>query len=243
MKGLPEIAIPSRERPKEQLTLEYLSKIRYPREKIRLFLDSDAEARAYARWRNYVAEIVVEPASGITQKRNQILDFYDEGQRLIMLDDDLKGFYVLSRRRLRELTASEVFDFIYKGFAVAEMVGTKLWGIYPVFNHFFMKPRIAIGRYFIIGSFMALVKSAIRFDERLPLKQDYDFTLSHCAAYGKVVRLDYIVGNFRHYNRGGVERLRKAGKEREAYQYLLRKWGPWVRPNPRRENELLIVEG
>lgn len=66
----------------------------------------------------------------------------------------------------------------------------------------------------------------MRYDENIPLKEDYDMTLQQLNRYRVVLRL-----NMYHYiclqavNKGGCASLRNRQREKEENLKLLRKWG------------------
>ena len=49
-----------------------------------------------------------------------------------------------------------------------------------------MRAKPEVWKYFILGDFFAAENSHCRFDERLSVKEDYDFTRSHLEAFGEV---------------------------------------------------------
>jgi hypothetical protein len=94
---------------------------------------------------------------------------------------------------------------------------------------------------FILGDFMVIKPNPLRFDETLPLKEDYDYTCQHLKAYGGVVRCNRVMVDFEHRSKlGGVFNARDAGTELQAIQRLKEKWGDWIKPNPRSQYEVLF---
>ena len=79
---------------------------------------------------------------------------------------------------------------------------------------------------FIVGDFMVIRHgSAPRFDERMRLKEDYDFTAQHLDAYGSVCRMNRLYVRARHYtNAGGAVDVRTAPLEQTTIAYLRDKW-------------------
>jgi len=243
MTNLPYIAIPSYHRHSEQPTIKFLKEAGYSKELIFLFLNDQNEASRYYRWHNSVNEIVVSNTKGIVAARNFILDYFGSGKSVVMLDDDILGFLELRGKKTMTLKPSSFNALIKRGFSLLSIYGASLWGLYPVKNPYFMKRRTAFGRYFIIGSFTGIKISNLRYDPVLRVKEDYDFVLQHCLQDGGVVRLDYIVGDCKHYsNTGGCCEVRKENPvvEAEAVKYLLKKWPRYLRQNPKRKNEVLI---
>ena len=83
--------------------------------------------------------------------------------------------------------------------------------------------------------------TALRFDKSMRLKEDYDYTLQHLAANGRVARLDWILPEYQHYtNEGGAVAYRSPDEEQKAIAHLKEKWGPVIADNPKRPNEILL---
>lgn len=117
---------------------------------------------------------------------------------------------------------------------------SRLVGIAPTNNTFYASEKVK-HQHFILGDLFLAAPSAIRFDENLKLKEDYDYTCQHIATYGQVARLDFILANFKHRsNKGGAVDYRTEILEQESIRYLIQKWSPWIKPNPRRKNEILL---
>jgi hypothetical protein len=125
--------------------------------------------------------------------------------------------------------------------AAAAGVGAQLAGCAPTDNPFFSKQRVHTSA-FIVGDFMWVAGGCPeRFDEQLPLKEDYDYTLRHLAAYGRVARVDQLLASFAHRtNKGGAVAYRTPELEQQAITRLTDKWGDAIRPNPKRSNEVLL---
>jgi hypothetical protein len=96
--------------------------------------------------------------------------------------------------------------------------------------------------HFIIGDFIVVdvINSDIDFDERMSLKEDYDFTCQHLHKHGIVCRVNRIFMTAEHYtNAGGAVAVRTARRERKNIGVLRQKW-PGVFLNQRRENEVIL---
>lgn len=79
------------------------------------------------------------------------------------------------------------------------------------------------------------------FDEKLRLKEDYDYTAQHIKKFGGVVRANGILATFAHRkNKGGVVAIRTAEIEQESILRLMQKHPGFFKENPRRANEILM---
>lgn len=180
-------------------------------------------------------------AGPLCRARNAALDA--AGDRwCLQLSDDLRKVGFLADRAgkpgIVPAQLAEVVDQLTD--VMRSMPAAHLGGLAPTFNAFYAKHRIA-PRGFIVGDLMLIRPTPLRFDEGLSLKEDYDFTCQHLAAYGQVARADWLLADFVHRsNPGGAVSYRTPAAEQEAIGRLRAKWPAAIRPNPRRPNEVLL---
>lgn len=224
------INCPSYKRPKVK-TLKYL-----PYCKVWV---EEAEAEAY-RKANKGADINILGCKqgNVSRVRNYILDreFADGADVVCIVDDDLSGIYQFKkaahnnfgyeRHKVEDLEA-----FIYKYTIMAQDIGAYLWGVNlnqdaRAFRHSNPFNTASV----ILGPFSCHLKgSEIRYDERLPLKEDYDLALQHLNKYRKVLRLNKF-----HYRckqseqAGGCAAYRNYESEKAQFELLQRKWGKGI---------------
>jgi len=230
-----KIAIPSYRRPIVK-TLALLNE--FSRDEIYIFVH-DAEDYAKYQINAERAHIIQTNAPlGIVNQRNFILDYFPEGERILMLDDDIKKILRMFYKRL--IVVTDLRKLFKMGFELCEAKGYKLWGIYPIKNIFFMKMK-ASERHFIIGTLTGIINNKLRYDQNLKVKEDYDFTLQNIIKFGGALRLDYYTIEAEHYtNKGGCVDYRNEQIERECADYLIKKYPKFLRINPKRANEILI---
>ena len=81
---------------------------------------------------------------------------------------------------------------------------------------------------------------AAGFDERMKLKEDYDFTAQHLHVHGGVCRLNRLFVKAEHYvNSGGAVAVRNGKLEKQMIKHLRTKW-PGVFLDQRRKNEVIL---
>lgn len=233
-----EVAMPTLNRAGKIVTLPVLEKF----ESVTLFVHTEEQAEEYAR--HYDLPMVVTHADGMTGQRNAILDYYPEGTQVIQIDDDIKSFAQLRGRDLADMNVQENKDFCERAFEAAEKAGTKMWGVYPVANAFYMS-RTLTPCGFCIGACFGIIVGEIRADPTMPCKQDYDLTLQHIRKYGRIVRYNNVTIRADHYTmKGGCyENRQKRGKEMDIQTaiYLVNKYPGMVKLNTKREGEVLIT--
>lgn len=116
-------------------------------------------------------------------------------------------------------------------------------GCAPTANAFYYRPgRDVSASSFIVGDLVAVAPCGLRYDAAAQLKEDYDYTLQHLAAFGAVYRRNDVLAAFAHRtNPGGAGPLRRPGRERRVVAYLKAKWPGCFRDNPRRRDEVLLT--
>ena len=78
----------------------------------------------------------------------------------------------------------------------------------------------------ILGPFGGFSNPICRYDENLPLKEDYDLSLQMINKYRKILRINhvhYICDQ--HTNVGGCAEYRTIDEEKDQFELLEKKWG------------------
>lgn len=205
---------------------------------------NDEDERSKYKDVNPDVEIMVSNRRGCMPNRNWILDQFEEGSKIIMVDDDVEGLFELrgkGKENLIKMTGDEIEVLIEKGFSMCQSNKTKFWGVYPVNNHFFMS-RTIVPHGFIVGMWMGIVVSDQRFDTNVHFKDDYAFTCQHILKYKKVVRFNYVSVKAKYLsNTGGSANFRTVERVEQDVEYLIQKYPNWVvRNNNRKGNEILL---
>ena len=171
--------------------------------------------------------IVPDSAQGnLCRVRNYILDNADT-DKIVMVDDDMTGLARWENQKPNRLNPGEFQEFCEMGFQVADDLKIKYWGVnllsdkgaYREYTPFSFKSYIG-------GPFQAFNSLDLRYDEKLPLKEDYDLSLQVLNKYRKTLRFNayhYLVKQ--HTNVGGCADYRTIQYEKEQMAALVRKWG------------------
>lgn len=189
---------------------------------------------------NAGAKNVIE-SGGLCESRNAALEAaFGLGLPCLQLSDDLKKVKKAhSKTHTQEI---QLIDAVNEICFIGKKTGAKLCGVAPTSNPYFYNPEKPYkNKAFIVGDMILVFPCEVRFDEKMRLKEDYDFTLNHLKKYGKVLRVDNILAEFMHRsNKGGAVSYRTSQMENESIAYLKKKWGKAIRENPRRKDEILI---
>jgi len=212
--------------PSYKRTEKSITQIKYPEVKL-VVRESEAE-----EYRNNGNDIIVCPDSAqgnVSRIRNWILDnLYEDADCIVIVDDDCKSIGRWEKQNDIIFNQEELNEFCESSSVLCKELGYKHWGLNCVTDKGAYREYTPFGFLQYIGSpFSAHLKeSAIRYDEDLPLKEDYDMTLQHIQKYDGCLRINYA-----HYNvkqaeqEGGCATIRNLQKEKQQFFALQKKWG------------------
>lgn len=158
--------------------------------------------------------------------RNFIVD--NNGERyFIMCDDDLKKFQLIENGKQRTMTPDELENMIINGFNMCEDLGTVLWGINLLNDPMAYREYSPLSLLSVIlGPFSAHIKNDLRYDDRLPLKEDYDYSLQVLQKHHKILRFNKYSYMTEHITlEGGCPSYRTKSAEIEQMKIFKKKWG------------------
>lgn len=200
---------------------------------------AESEAGEYAA-ANRGADIVAIPDSvqgNIARVRNYILD-NEDADAVCMMDDDLTGFgefygdpcthFGYMRRKL---AGDSFLDFVERNTSLCDDMRLHLWGVnLQAANRLYHQSVPFSMTKPVLGPFSVHVRSSIRYDESMPLKEDYDLFLQHMREHRGVLRLNmawYANGGSKGA-KGGCAAMRNTSEERRQLDMLARKWGSQI---------------
>lgn len=172
----------------------------------------------------------------VARVRNYILDKeFEQGVDVVcLMDDDISKMnrFIKSGHNnfgyVREKIKQEDFlEFLWKYSLLCEEFGYKLWGVNCNKDSLSFRHSVPFSTTSVIlGPFCCHLKNDIRYDEKLPLKEDYDLCIQHLNKYRGVLRVNSV-----HYdclqskNVGGCANIRNFKREEEQFDLLQKKWG------------------
>ncbi len=184
---------------------------------VTVFISDPAEHDAYVQGVGGMVT-VVDSVPTLAGNRTFAMKYYPKGEKIVFVDDDIKGFEKLSNGKLVEANFN---DFTKKGFDWCEKQGKSIWGIYAARNAFFMNDRVTEGLFLPVGSCYGLINTGepnlfITSDE----KEDYRRGFQTFAVEGGLIRLEGITVNTAYYKEGGGMQEKRTKKiiERAAKQ-------------------------
>jgi hypothetical protein len=226
------INAPSYRRPEQVLIFDYLPFCRL------WVCESEVEAyKEHNPGRNIIA--VPKGVQGnLCRIRNWILDheFEAGADAVCLVDDDLGHLaYWETNKRIR-IDGREFFPFLSRYTVMAKDLGARIWGVNvnndkQVYREY--TPFSLLG--YIGGPFSVHLPNPIRYDEDLPLKEDYDMTLQHLNRFRRVLRLNKVYymakqggSGTASGQKGGCSIYRNIEEEKRQLLALQKKWGPKI---------------
>ena len=209
--------------------------------KTNIYIDKSDE-RSYRDMNEGYGNIVVcdDGIQGnLPRVRNYILDteFNDGADIVVMMDDDLEyiGYFNVDEKNgygyvKHKVRKTDIDDFVLYGSVLCQEWGFGMWGCNhaqdPMFyNHY--TPFSTQSS--CVGQFMVFVKNELRFDEELPLKEDYDMCVQQLNKYRGMLMLNFcfVKADFGKLS-GGTAVRRNHNAEFEQFKLFKKKWGSGI---------------
>lgn len=240
------IAIPSKGRAGKVTSHHVLSGIddKY----VALFVPQ-SEAEQYSQHHPQVIGVPDE-VKGITPTRNFILDYCEEhgiGWNLQVDDDALYWSYFEGGVGTPgiPLPDDRKLGLLVNYFTMCEEMGTNLFGFNVSGDKKFYREYSPFSLLsVVVGNLMGIVVDDQRFDERLKVKEDYDFSLQSLYRHRRIIRSNKYVWRVEHHDtEGGCKSYRTLQVEKDAIEVLRKKWGKGiVRPHFRKDEFEIRVQ-
>ena len=198
------IAIPTYKRSDSiaSKTLKFLKSVAYPKDMIYLFVIPEEEELYKERVpADYYGHIVLGPV-GLCAMRNRISEFFNEGEIIIQMDDDVKGIK-------STLSFSDIFQILYKGLT-DPTAPCGLAGVLPNDDTRRFKNSQTMHLAHILGSFfMCRNHKDIKITHTE--KEDKQRSILYFKKYGRVLR--YQNAGVSTSYRGGTGGLQSEGRD------------------------------
>ena len=223
------IAIPSYKRAQtlRKKTLTCLEREGVPLEWVEVFVASEAERDLYREVCGDRIQIHVG-VPGIHRQRQFIHDFYEEGERVFCMDDDIRAL-----RRCKEWAGVPLMDLLVRFFNLAEEEGCRLWGIYPTDHGLQLKPRGVVGLRYCIGSCFGM-KNWKGTEYPYPTTEDFVRTLEAYRLDGRVLRFEGVGPTTTYFKEpGGLQEYRTAERQDAEMTALVNEYPALVVPRYR----------
>ena len=231
------VAIPSYKRPDtlKDRSLKILHDYKIDPSKIDIFVSDNDQKGIYENTLpkgSYNKIIIGE--EGIKNIRNFMPNYYPDGQYIFYMDDDIYGVYECNNstdkiqkkfNKLKKLRSLK--DLISKGFKLSESSGITNWGVYPVYNPYFMKATSNnLGDYvgtklsYIIGFMTGVINNKKAELRTIDDKEDYERSIKYYLKDNGLLRFNNVTCDTKCYKEPGgmqVERTKKRIHDSAVY--------------------------
>tara|TARA_R110000823_G_scaffold213554_1_gene343444 strand:+ start:405 stop:1148 length:744 start_codon:yes stop_codon:yes gene_type:complete len=167
-------------------TLKLLNNYNVPKKDIYVFVVEE-EAELYREQIDPEINIVTGK-KGIAEQRAFISNYFNEGEKLVSLDDDISKIYELHNNKLIELDS--IYKLCDKAFTLLN--GQGMAGVYPTDNPYYMSHNISTDLKFCIGQMRMFYNTqAIENSRTYKLLEDYETSLKYWLEK-KIIRFNNI---------------------------------------------------
>lgn len=194
------------------------------------YIVAQKEADAYlAKKRRIIAVPDEHGAQGTSRVRNYVLnEILPQYDCVVFMDDDYEGFYRWQKQTKMPMDAGAVEEFCEQMAILCKEWGLKMFGVNCVGDKGAYREHTPFStQNYISSTFNAhLNGTKQRYDDRLPLKEDYDMTLQHIVFNGGCLRANFCFYDVKQAEQaGGCATYRNLEKEKEQFEALQKKWG------------------
>jgi len=231
------IAVPSYNRSEtiKLATLKMLNEYDIKHQLIHIFVASNEERFLYIRALSdttFTDVKIIVGELGVKNQRNFMANFFDEGQYVFYLDDDVYELYecvfdiekVTTKLRNKSLELTEdnfnnhskdghrliklpsLDIFIRRGFALCKKLNQRLFGINPVDNPYFLRvppDNISTNLKYIIGYCCGVINCREAELRTVHDKEDYERSIKYYLLDGGVIRYNNICAKTKCYKEPG----------------------------------------
>ena len=227
-----KILIPSYKRCGDVRPLEFASDIA---DEVIISTQTEAEYRMYEEAYSEVATVVLRDAHNASGNRNTLLMELRDGERAVMVDDDVKSILVCTGEKgnqARPVTRADLDEY----FDAMEAAGAAVGGCYPIANPYFAysRPRMTKND-MLVGDVMLFIGGCAMFNESYDACEDYELVLRTIARGGDVMRFNRLIAPttssgmkaaLSGQTKGGLAEAYANGAHRDAIMRLAREYAP-----------------
>lgn len=227
------IVIPSYKRSKviNEKTLSYLDKCNVPLNIVDIFVSDKEQLKEYKDNCKYQEVNFIIGGKNITEQRNIIHTYYPDGSLILSMDDDIDEMQINKNSKLVPFYNLKELSSIARN--EMNKNKTRICGIYPVANHFFMKNNISTNlKYIAAGFYFFLSEQDRQLLVELEDKEDFERSIKYFIKYNSVVRLGMITMKTKFYKgAGGLQATRTEERIKKSAMFLAAKYPEYCKMN------------
>lgn len=197
--------IASYHRKDRQPMLAYLRSMGVPPDRIIMSVQTKDDLNDYLPLYGKECTIIYREGSNVSMNKNTLLDYMEEhyqGVPLIVLSDKVRGIQKMVGRATVDITNEEFVKLCEAGISITRKLCGACFGVYSVENTMFMEHSISTNRQ-ILGCFMGILDTSIKFDERYALKEDLEYVCRCIKMKKRVIRFNDLCLKATLHTQGG----------------------------------------
>ena len=230
----PKFVVPSYHRSDilQTHTLALLHRYDIPKKHIYIFVANQEEYGIYKAAISSEYNLIIG-VFGLHNQRNFIVNYFQEGEYLVWLDDDVRGLHRLDDGK-RCVLLADLSGFITKAFGLCVEYQCYIWGISQTDNAMSMRDATVFDFAFIPGFAYGTIN---RYDAdllaTLEIKEDYERSVKYWLKDKCMIKFLYVSADTDVYRtRGGLQDVypNRAVSSAESCQMLLERYPQYFRP-------------
>ena len=238
------IAIPTIARSEtiKKKTINYLAKTDIDFSEVDLFLSDGNELDAYKEsLKEYPINFIVTNKKHVNTQRNFMIDYYEEGQLVLGIDDDIQSIEMrISEKKTMPLL--NLTEFVDQAFEISQQYKFDMLGVNAVLNPYFMRNNISFNLKYIVACFYGWRNTHERkaYVSTNPEygKEDYERSIRYYMADGGLTRFNYISPKTKYYSEdGGIQTYRTIEYEQKAVDWLLKEFPMYCTINKHKKSK------
>lgn len=173
---------------------------------------------------------IVQGPKGVAAIDNFITDYFNEGQKIIYMNDDLKGLYIVNENlKFNELSLEQCTTLINDSFNTMQENNISYAGIYPILNGMFMSggEDIKFGFCFIQDPFSFCLNNK-KIKLTISDKSDYEKSILHFIERGAIMRNNRYSMKVENYVKEGGFQGRNAITEKQTAEAMVKLYPDYV---------------
>lgn len=225
-------------------TLSMLNFYNVDHSRVFIFVADEQEKIEYNKILASEYKNIIIGKKGIQHIRNFMSNYFDEGQKIVYIDDDVESInicineYNIKEKTFNKLQKLSCLDtLITQAFKLSKKTGYNLWALYPRCNPYFMTPnQITTKLKFCMGGFHGVINQRACETRTIGDKEDYERTIKYYLKNKGVIRFNGISPVTRVYKaKGGLQETDREKESKISADYLVTKYPKLVKLNTSRK--------
>jgi len=231
-----KIVIPSHKRSQmiKEKTLKYLQDEDMLLNLVYVFVEKE-ELLEYKSALGHLNVNVIEGRLGLKENLNYIADYFDEGEKLVRMDDDIKYLIDKNNNKIPSLDL-----FIRDCFESMVATEARSCGINPSKNPFFYTDNLSTDLKFCAGFFRCYLNTKFCEKRTYNLLEDYETTIKYFNYSFGINRMNNV-GGVVNYKSGKGGLIRKDGEKQKEVDQFLKEYPKYAHEHNKHSDEIKLV--